>query len=135
MAAFCMVGFAQSAPQTAKKATMMGDNAQIKDVKTGQVIRTARASKQVPSGTYGTISILRNGTQPLNTTSPANGNGNPAKSATQKGTLKTLPTLKASEIQTKQTKQTKSSGNQQSPTIKGLKKTPNGVELKRLKKQ
>lgn len=71
MAAFCVVGFAQSAPKTAKKAIMMGDNAQVKDVKTGQVLRVAKASKQVPSNLNGTIQMSGNGVvTPSNSTNP-----------------------------------------------------------------
>ena len=74
MAAFCVTGFAQSAPVTAKKATLMGDNAQVKDVKTGQVLRVAKASKQAPS-VNGTIQMSRNGVAtPSNSTNP-NSNG------------------------------------------------------------
>lgn len=73
MAAFCMVGFAQSAPVTAKKATLMG-NAQVKNVKTGEVLRVAKSTKTVPSNLNGTVQMSRTGT-PTNSASPAGGSG------------------------------------------------------------
>jgi len=94
MAVFCVVGFAQSAPKTAKKAMMLGDNAQIKDLKTGQVLKTVKAKKEIPH-IYGVASGLKNGVStPSNSTSPSNGNGfkymKPVKEMT-------APTLKVKE--------------------------------------
>jgi len=74
MTVFCMVGFAQSAPVTAKKATLMGDNAQVKDVKTGQVLRVAKASKTITTVPNGTIQMRRTGT-PSNSATPSGGSG------------------------------------------------------------
>jgi len=44
LAAFCTVSFAQSAPKTAKKAMLLKNNTQIKDLKTGQVIRVTKGT-------------------------------------------------------------------------------------------
>lgn len=57
MFAFCIVGFAQSA-KPSKKAMLMGDN-QIKDLKTGQVLRVTKASKSIPA-TTGRLTIKKN---------------------------------------------------------------------------
>lgn len=75
MAVFCMVGFAQSAPVTAKKAMLMGNNAQVKDAKTGQVQRVAKATKPVPA-INGTIQMSGKGinTPSNSTATPSNGN-------------------------------------------------------------
>ncbi len=103
IAAFCVAGFAQSAPVTAKKATLMGDNAQVKDVKTGQVLRIAKASKPATTTiTNSTIQISRNGVNtPSNSTSPANGNG----LRYMKVVEETAPVLKMKEGTTNQTQQ------------------------------
>jgi len=42
--AFCAVSFAQSAPKTAKKAMLLPANTQIKDLKTGQVVRVTKGT-------------------------------------------------------------------------------------------
>ncbi len=96
IAAFCMTGFAQSAPKTAKKAMLMGDNAQVKDVKTGEVLRVAKATKQVPA-VNGTIQMKRNGvsTPSNNTTNPAN-NGKGFKN------MKEVREMTAPEMQMKE---------------------------------
>lgn len=47
MLAFSIVGFSQSA-RTAKKATLLPNNTQIKDLKTGQVIGVAKGTVPTP---------------------------------------------------------------------------------------
>jgi len=44
LTAFCAISFAQSAPKTAKKAMLLPANTQIKDLKTGQVIRVTKGT-------------------------------------------------------------------------------------------
>jgi len=49
MAAFCVVGFAQSAPKVAKKAMLMPANVEIKNLKTDKVIRVTKGTVQKPT--------------------------------------------------------------------------------------
>jgi len=52
----------------------MGENAQVKDVKTGQVQRIANATKPVPS-INGVVKITKNGDAKPNSATPAGGSG------------------------------------------------------------
>jgi len=71
--AFCVVGFAQSAPKTAKKAILLPNNTQIKDGKTGQVIRVTKGT--VPTPTPNAImTITRSGVNTPGNSNKSSGN-------------------------------------------------------------
>lgn len=97
MTAFCVMGFAQSAPKTAKKATLMGNNAQVKNVKTGEVLRVAKSAKQVPT-VNGAIQMTRNGVS----TTPSNNTTNPANNGKAFKYMKDVKEITAPEMQIKE---------------------------------
>lgn len=75
--AFCVVGFAQSSPKPAKKAMLLTNNTQIKDGKTGKVIRVTKGTVPTPIPNA-KMTITRSGVSTPNNSNKSSGNA-PAK--------------------------------------------------------
>jgi len=116
MAVFCVVGFAQSAPKTAMKAMILGDNALIKNLKTGQVLSPSNGNglkymKPVKEMTAPTLKV-KEGT----TTNPVQTTG---VSATPAKNIKKMDAAPVMEFKIKGTDkvQTKQLGKKQDRTV------------------
>jgi len=72
MLAFCVVGFAQSAPKTAKKAILLTNNTPIKDFKTGKVLRVTKGTVPTPVPNA-KMTITRSGTSAPNNSKKSSG--------------------------------------------------------------
>jgi len=74
--AFCAVSFAQSAPKVTKKATLLPANTQIKDLKTGEVLRVTKGTVQTSKGEAKKIIKVKmteeNANRPTNSKKPSN---------------------------------------------------------------